>query len=371
MITILFGAGAEVDFGLSGGADFAKKVLGIDSDALKKAVDGYLRSITKKYKDIWYPDYRSRGWGKEKIFEAALRKKFLDEEFNSKKNYDNKVKKEVKRLTKEPKKWREIQNIINQHTSYMGILDESFHTLINPRVLGPRIFWSVVECYTRAYAYLMGQMCYDNRENITVENYSWLLNYPKKAYDKMWGFAKSKSNYDSYYNIIKNREIRVVTMNYTTLCEGISGLCDDKVAHVHGKFGWFESAKKLQVFDIEKEELPEEILFPYIFIQSGVKPVVDEKQLYEYAKMLNFFHESQVLLIVGYRINYDDNHINSLIRSFMKEGKKLVFFDYDGQLGIDNVLKRLRLEKCDCLEYVKIEKDDCLNIFQKKLDEFL
>lgn len=34
MITILFGAGAEVDLGLSGGADFVKKVLGIDSDML-------------------------------------------------------------------------------------------------------------------------------------------------------------------------------------------------------------------------------------------------------------------------------------------------------------------------------------------------
>lgn len=374
MITILFGAGAEVDFGLSGGADFAKKVLGIESDELKKAVDGYLKHITKKYKDCWYPDCSSKKWEEEKIIEAALRKKFLDEEFNSKKKYDNKVKKEVKRLTKEPKKWQEIQDLIDQNTSYMGILDESFHTLINPRVLGPRIFWRVVECYTRAYVYLMGQMYNNDTKRNLTEKYKDILNTPNEVFERMHEFAKPKLDFDSYYKIIRNNDkekrIRVVTTNYTTLCEEISGLCEDQVAHVHGKFGWFESAKKLQVFEVGKEELPKDILFPYIFVQSGVKPVVDEKQLREYAKMLNFFDDSQVLFIVGYRINYDDNHINSLIRSFLKKEKKVVFFDYDEQLGRNNVFKRLRLDNSGQLEYVKIGKKDCLKTFRDKLDEY-
>lgn len=38
--------------------------------------------------------------------------------------------------------------------------------------------------------------------------------------------------------------------------------------------------------------------------------------------MIWFMDEADRILILGYRLNYDDNHINSIIRSEVNRGKK-------------------------------------------------
>lgn len=67
------------------------------------------------------------------------------------------------------------QKLINNHTSYMGLIDEHFHTLIYPKSLGVQKFWNVVCCYTRAYLYLTKQMLDKISENIT---YTEILTNP-------------------------------------------------------------------------------------------------------------------------------------------------------------------------------------------------
>ena len=49
----------------------------------------------------------------------------------------------------------EKDDIIDKNSSYMGILDERFYTLIHPRVLGIEKFWTVVHCYWHAYLTLV------------------------------------------------------------------------------------------------------------------------------------------------------------------------------------------------------------------------
>ena len=46
MVTILFGAGAEQCFGLSGGYEFAQSVLGINQEALHNAIKNFYSNIT-------------------------------------------------------------------------------------------------------------------------------------------------------------------------------------------------------------------------------------------------------------------------------------------------------------------------------------
>ena len=66
------------------------------------------------------------------------------------------------------------------------------------------------------------------------------------------------------------------------------------------------------------EELPSnELLFPYIFIQSGIKPIVEEIIINEYSKAISYLKEVDKIIIVGFRLNYDDNHINSLTIIFI------------------------------------------------------
>lgn len=368
-IGIIFGAGAERTFGLSGGKDFSKKVLGLNEEKMNDAVEKYHKN---KELDNWYPSYCKHAWEKDKLLKAALRKKYLEES----KNY--KTKQEFKDIINEQyeqiiqRSEKEQDKLIDRYTSYMGLLDEKFHTLISPRELGPANFWKVIDAYTRAYLALTENMISDDISQHS-NKYLWILNNPKKANEYINKFCKEMSTIDSYYKIIKEcdkkDDFRIITTNYTPLIDIITDI--NNIAHLHGKLNWFESPREWKVYDVLDDELPnKELLFPYIFIQSGVKPIVEEKILMEYSKAIEYLHEVEKLIIVGYRLNLDDNHINSLIRNYILAGKSVIYLDFDNEPRID-ILNRLRItqnfEKID-FKILSINNDNSLSVFKDSID---
>lgn len=362
---VLFGAGAEEPLGMSGGKDFAKIVLGIDCNPLNEAIEKFYNQKLREIDNAdWFPPYRKTSWDNHDLLKAAVRKNLLEESFDTKKDYDAEVERKIKQLEKKP---LDADRIINHYTSYMGLIDESFHTLIFPKVLGRDKFWRVVSCYTRAYCYLIGQML--DKTDLCAEDYYEILSDPNHAIHIMDSFAHKQSSMNSYYKILSAfPNINVITTNYTNLCKYISKRTKEQIAYPHGSFGWFESAMQLTVFDAHDKNLPNDLLFPYIFIQSGIKPIVEVRQLREYSKVLSYLNEAEVLLIVGYRLNADDNHLNSIIRSFITSGKKIIYFDFDN-VGDCCIKNRLRLSGTECsgFQYILIDKDSCYPMFKNTL----
>lgn len=368
-IGILFGAGAEIVYGLNGGKDFAKCVLGLNEEKMNLILENYHR--TKKVNQ-WYPPYTKYTWKKKKLLEAALRKKNLEASENnkSKKEFNKNINEQLDEIMKKSEK--EQDELINRYTSYMGILDEKFHTLISPRELGPENFWKVIDAYTRAYLALAKNMVSDDilqQEDKCI----WILNNPKKANEYIEKFCKEKEMINSYYKIIKNStrksDIRIITTNYSPLIDIITGI--ENVAHLHGRLNWFESPREWKVYDVLKDKLPTgELLFPYIFIQSGIKPIVEEKIIGEYSKAIDYLNEVEKLIIVGYRLNCDDNHINSFIRNYLLKGRIVIYLDFDNEREVD-ILDRLRInqnfEKID-FKIVPITNENSLSVFKDLLE---
>lgn len=387
-VTILFGAGAEVAFGISGGRDFARHVIGIEPKGLNDRIfvneqikRHYLEELEKCTHKEWYPEYKEHSWNEDHLLEAAVRKKFLEEEsFSTKNEYDREIKEKISSLRDEANK-QEYDWVINEYTSYMGLLDERFHTLISPKMLGPQKFWSVVSCYTRAYlsvvrSLICSQKAYTAHQ--CLESYNMLQDHEKTMREIICA-CEEKSNYESYYSVVRSLDAsryNIVSTNYTPLCRIITGISYDRTANIHGRLGLFESPYEMRVYDVEKEALPDnEILFPYIFIQSGVKPIVEKKQLLEFGKMIRFFEESDRIVIVGYRINYDDNHITGILRSCLLEGKEIVYLDYNEEpllgsnLCKEKIMRRIRLdENLSNLKYEKIDNNNCYEVFLKSVD---
>lgn len=348
---ILFGAGAETMFDLCNGAEFAKKVIGRNTEEMDKVIIKYYKDRYEKITEIkkdWYSKPSNQHITEILLLTASAKKKYLEEFFNlgkenkNAKNFPQEISKYLESCLKESNSDTGNKNEVNEngwrlidkYTSYMGALDEKFHTLILPNVLGPNKFWKVVCCYTRAYLTLARAMYGDNKTISDEECYRDILENPKEFLKKANEFCESKKEIDSYYKVLREFKekdsFRIITTNYTPLCSKITGICDSKIAYVHGRMGWFESAYELQVYDlIEGEELPNgDICFPYIFIQSGVKPIVERKQIEEYHKMIEFLKESKRLIIVGYRANSDDNHLNGIIKSFLNDKREVVYLDY-------------------------------------------
>lgn len=360
---ILFGAGAEQGYNLALGSKFSESVVGINTEEMDDAIKEFYGNI----EDEWYPVYRETKWKDEDLLKASVKKKWLTEENipETKDEFDDKIAKEIAELADEDRK-----NILNQYPSYMGILDERFHTLISPRSLGPYKFWSVIGCYWRAYLTLVRGMFPD-------EKYSTFMNDPKKTYERMCEHALNSmnDNNDTYYKILNkynalgSTNIKILTTNYTPLCSKISGISDENIAYLHGSFKWFERARETEILDVtdDNPDFSRKDYFPFVFLQSGIKPIVSSVQINEWTKALSFLNDESELYIVGYRANCDDNHINSMIRDYIVEGHKVVYFDFD-KVKEEDVLKRFFIEKkSGNFELIHIDSDTALKKFEEEI----
>ena len=154
---------------------------------------------------------------------------------------------------------------------------------------------------------------------------------------------KNQSNSELYYSVIKKihekTDVTIVTTNYTKFAEKMT---DCKTAYLHGRLDLFEDVKTKQVAKLSELDDSKEVL-PFIFIPSGVKPVVSLYQIKQYTLALKAFEESDVLCILGYSINTDDEHIKNFITERMSKGKKVILFKYynDDDKGFDTIKKNI------------------------------
>ena len=390
---IIFGAGAECCFGICNGMDFAHKVVGIkttEMEEMDEVIAEYYKGKLKKTSGqlkVWYPDeFKDVPFSDERLqvrfLEACIKKKWLDDgdstdSKGTKIDYEEKTKKKMEELENNKD---EINRIENDYTSYMDLIDEYFHTLIAPRMLGPQKFCSVVAYYTRAYLTIVQGLLKENKEGNeeggSQKKYESILDRPKEVLYDINSAIDHSARYDiqSYYSILKKykEKCSVITTNYTPLCEKIAGLEECDIAYVHGKIGWFESAYRRRVYDVRNDELPEDdLLFPYLFIQSGVKPIIEEKQLNEYGKALNFLQNAERIIVVGYRVNADDNHLNAILSNALYKGDKtFCYLDFENS-GAEKILQRLRLDRDEIKGYIykTINNGNCLDEFEKLLEQ--
>ena len=150
-----------------------------------------------------------------------------------------------------------------------------------------------------------------------------------------------KKKKDIYYYMVKkfsdNRkdvDINIVTTNYTMFAEEISGVSEDNVSYLHGKLGLFESVKDKRIDTLDNFNNNEDI-FPYLLVQSGIKPIINYTQLKELYKGSNALIEADVVMILGYGLNTDDEHIVNVLRERLRakdiNKRRILYFIHVGE----------------------------------------
>lgn len=419
-IVFLFGAGAEVEYGISGGADFASTVLGINNEISIDIIKNYYNSvINHNNNNKWYPKFKKTNQRVDikKIISASLRKALHDEEILENINKDNfesiikyftkivaeRIKtnnnicielkqKDLDYIEKESEKLKSIEilleldndnarHVIEKYPSYVGILDEKFYSIISPKIYGADSFWFVVSCYTRAYLKIISDIFKKTNSQI---DYNEMLNNKKGTIDKVnTEISKiTKMNKKTYYTLINDYKERInakiITTNYTSLVEQATGI--DEIAYIHGKISRFEDPYYLKVYESKEINNNNKVLFPYMFLQSAIKPVIELKEIDEYSKMLNYLNNSDIMIIIGFSLNADDNHITSFVRSFL-ETKEVYYFDYGDDLSYyeendlkdhknarENYIKRkLRIKNNNNYHHIFINKKNGYDELKKLL----
>lgn len=269
---------------------------------------------------------------------------------------------------------------------FASFLDGYFHTIINPKKYGPRNFSKVFNYYWSCFFSIIDSLLKSEKlktdsfaEYFTSENkidhikiLQNLSAFIKKLYEN------TEIDYDkTYYQEIKKqleeKQIEcpgVITTNYFKFAEKVY----KETAYINGTLKWFEFPELLEVREYsEKPEIDKKhIFFPFIFGQSYLKPVVNKFQTEEFHKFGKILDKSDVLVILGYNINEDDNHVNSFIHDFLKNPSKKLFFvtDEDELKRKNKLLNQLKIDESEQIkavqvDYAKETKDIVQTIFNE------
>lgn len=405
MVAFLFGAGAERPcFKLPTGTEFLEKTLYQDQeksgDKFRKALKGF---FTGKYFDYYkYTAHHINTDIYKFMLEKIIRKNCVDSQKSEeetaallKKSRRAEVLKEFK---KNPKSYDDIKNqflkdILKEYKDNMdslkdvgsaGLLDSYFYTIINPpkysKINFSKIFNYYWSCYFAIAEAILKSLEKKNILGSEIEEFykNGNLEY-KKIISKINAFTRTLYSYkpkilssynDSYYACIKNflkengDEFELhgtATTNYFLFPE-ILLENPEKTAYLNGKMSLFEFPELLEVRDFSEQKenkvspiSAEHIFFPFIFGQSYLKPVVDRRQTEEFHKFGKILDGSDILVVLGYNINEDDNHVNSFIHGYLKDKNKCLVVVTDNE-DEKTIRKKLRAE--GLLGEIKIAKAD-------------
>lgn len=114
----------------------------------------------------------------------------------------------------------------------------------------------------------------------------------------------------------------IATTNYTGL---ISDVLGNNVNFLNGSSRLWYDPYLNAIGD--KEELAERdkhFIVPLLFTQSGTKPMTSIDMSMRYVDTYKAFRDADCICSVGFGFNYDDEHINGIIRKLVNGGKKLI-----------------------------------------------
>lgn len=426
-ISFLFGAGAEANskseeesFGLPSGTEFLEETLykNKSSNDFKNALKASFRD--KYFGFYTYSKYHINTDIYKFMLEKIIRKNCVDSQMSIKdtddllkKSREQNVLDEFKEILKSDKSYNDIKNqflkdILKEYKNDMkslgdvgsaGLLDSYFYTIINPpkysKVNFSRIFNYYWGCYFAIVENILKTLYEKNiLDNQIDEFYKDGKLLYKEIISKIDTFTKTLYSYKpkilssysaSYYARIKDFlnehssefELKgIATTNYFLFSEILSDSAE-KTAYLNGKLSLFEYPELLEVRDFS-EETPTEnkfdtkhIFFPFIFGQSHLKPVVDKKQTEEFHKFGKILDASNILVILGYNINEDDNHVNSFLHNYLTNPENHLAFvtnyadknDVCRKLKAENLQGQIKIIKAD---YEKQTTSEIVeNIFSK------
>ena len=394
-ITFFFGAGAEAVFGMPMGAQYTLDTILSERSQMIEALRSFYKGKTNEYSTTYVGQYlfnKDSHTFREIVHRAAealaVEPKDIDEEskrvlncFNyndtdTEKAFFDEVRKvfeyvviDIDKLPNEGKRPQCISGIdipkkylsLMEQFSYYGSVEKDFSTIINPKEAGSRRFWRLINYFWSAYFSIIIPVLdlslkYLNNEEYNKNKYAYILSH----LDEVVGYIYSnefRTGIDvkyqsSYYSKLKQAfpKSNAATTNYTPFLE-FAGF--DKTIFLAGKLSQFEIPEELRVVEIGgKEDIANKFIFPYMSTQAPLKPIVDCAQLKEYSKFIDTLDNTDVLVIIGYNINDNDNHINALLRDFLiKKPTNCIVFsqyvdspnDFNREKAISDVAKKLRI----------------------------
>lgn len=232
---------------------------------------------------------------------------------------------------------------IDMNIGVAGSLDSYFHTIIDPKKYGVVKFSKIVNYYWACYFTILRSvlhylythgiekakdyLCSPSHESLDYEKVLMnLKDVTNLIYDPKLNYSIDGTYYQHIIDNLKeynsNLEcVGVITTNYYQFCSKIV----KNPIYLNGQLKLFECPELLEVVDLTDDHIDTSTFhFPFLFGQSLVKPIINKRQIDEFYELKKVLDAAEVLVVFGFNINEDDNHINSFLHDFVSKKKIII-----------------------------------------------
>ena len=264
-------------------------------------------------------------------------------------------------------------NLCSTSIDYQMLIDNYFRY-----ILSPKTDWAK---FTKMFLFL--RAAYDaitSKENTLSDEALQKNSYYKDIITELKNDnasveikALASTNYHDYYGRLV-KLINESTIEDGTLDEASLEARFGKVMRLNGGVGEFynpykNSLVKREPVNTAADQDNSDNLFlyqnqlvtPFFFTQSGIKPMTAIDISCLYTEMYSKFKEADIIVVIGFNFNSDDNHINTIIRDLVENHNKtlvLITVYVDTEVDLEKkrkeVCKKLRIDHTEAQDRVKV-----------------
>ena len=267
--------------------------------------------------------------------------------------------------------------LCSKSIDYQMLIDNYFRYIMSPKTEWAK-FTKMFLFLSAAYNAITSKehTLSDEALNKQESYYQDIINELKNDNASVEVKALASTNYHDYYGrlvkLLNEREIEDGTLDEASL-EARFG----KVMRLNGGVGEFYNpyknslVKREPVKTTTKQDNKDydnnlflyqnQLVTPFFFTQSGIKPMTAIDVSCLYTEMYSKFKESDIIAVIGFNFNSDDNHINTIIRDLVENHNKtlvIVTVDTDNEEALkvktEDIRYKLRIDNKEAQDRVKV-----------------
>lgn len=154
-------------------------------------------------------------------------------------------------------------------------------------------------------------------------------------------------------------DVKVIgTTNYNTFVNDVTGV---SATFLNGSVDDYYDPYRNKIISKEDAEVSGRICVPFLFTQSGIKPLTSVSMSRRYVELFDHFSECDVIGVIGFGFNSDDGHINGLFRELIEDkNKRIVVFHYP-ETSPTRYDEKLRIAATENLVILNVSADRKVN----------
>lgn len=234
-----------------------------------------------------------------------------------------------------------LERIYADVLDYKSLIDDNWHYLYSPRSEWAKFCKIAIFLYT-VQSYILSQSQY--------------LKKGRTGY------------YDDLYDALQNNTIGASVLATTNYSNFIQEKTHQDVLFLNGGVDeYYDPYLNVLGAKSALEKNEKHFLVPLLFTQSGTKPMTSIDMSIKYVDFYHELKDSDMICTVGFGFNYDDEHVNGIIRTLIeRDDKHLVVIQPNSEKSINeaksNLVKRLKTTKSTNVHVIHVNPEtrkDC------------